>query len=333
METARPRPLCGSASTRAGRHESSPTIRITATHPTAASDAPGVALASPGPIGARGLMSDAARIDRDRIAARVRSRSGLAGHALASSDVDRFVASIELLPPPPATVLDVGCGTGILVDVLEEIGYSAFGLDTDESAMSAMSSSHDVGSIDAIPCADESFDVVVLNEILEHLPVGVYDRGLSESARVARVSVVVTVPNAESLESASTRCRACGCVYSIHGHVRRFEPGQMANLLPGFQLSHLATVGPFKLRHQAIEWHLRRRLLGRWPAQPGARCPQCRYAQRGTSSSTVTEDSLLRRVVRSVLAAPWDRWWMVARFDRVPLAPEPQRGNDRGGRA
>lgn len=37
-------------------------------------------------------------------------------------------AIIDLLPPPPARILDVGCGTGELSKALQEAGYQLEGL-------------------------------------------------------------------------------------------------------------------------------------------------------------------------------------------------------------
>jgi hypothetical protein len=173
-----------------------------------------------------------------------------------------------------------------------------------------------VGLADDLPSGDSSHDIVVLNEVLEHLPVGVFERSLTESARVAARRIIVTVPNAESLESASTRCPRCGCVYSIHGHVRMFEAATMPDLFPGFRMDSLSTVGPYKLRHRVVEWNIRRRLLGRWPAQPGSTCPQCAYQQPRGESPVAERRGVLGRVVRWAYAAPWQRWWLVAEYRR-----------------
>ena len=259
-------------------------------------------------------------LDNARLAHLVRTRSGLGGHALEESDIDRFVATVARLPQPPASVLDLGCGTGVLVDVLGELGYITLGIDTDETAMAAMAQPHLVGDIAALPVEDRAYDVVVLNEVIEHLPVEAYRRGIAEAARVARHRIIVTVPNAESLESASTRCRQCGCVFSIHGHVRRFDRDAMAGLFPGYELSSIGTVGPYKLRHRTVEWFLRRRLLGRWPAQPGSLCPQCGFRQPGAASARHGRSNPIGRLARWAYAMPWERWWLVAQYDRASPA-------------
>jgi len=64
-------------------------------------------------------------------------------HALAKpfSDPDRGAllrqvgAIFELLPPPPAAVLDCGCGTGWLASFLQRSGYAATGVDVAPAAI------------------------------------------------------------------------------------------------------------------------------------------------------------------------------------------------------
>jgi SAM-dependent methyltransferase len=252
--------------------------------------------------------------ERQRIYSLTRERSLLAGHALEDADADRMIAAIERMPEPPCRVLDVGCGAGVLVDVLADLGFAAQGIDIDESVMASMQAPHSVGSIDAIPAGDRSVDVVVVSEVLEHLPVEIYARAIQEIARVAGAHVIVTVPNSESLESASTRCPQCMCVYSIHGHVRRFERADMPRLIPGFALVQLTPIGPQKMRHRSLEWVIRRRLLGRWPAQANAVCPQCGFRQPGARIVSNSR-SILGAIHSIVGAAPWRRWWMIGTYD------------------
>jgi ubiquinone/menaquinone biosynthesis C-methylase UbiE len=52
-----------------------------------------------------------------------------------------------------------------------------------------------VGSADALPFPDQSFDVVLAAEIYEHLPWESFSKCLAEARRVARKRVVVSLPH------------------------------------------------------------------------------------------------------------------------------------------
>jgi hypothetical protein len=246
------------------------------------------------------------------------------GHLLSETDIDRFATVVSWLPASGGTLLDVGTGTGVIPDIAALLGFDAMGVDTDARAMAAMDSPHQVASIANLPFADRSVDVVVVSEVWEHLPVDVFELARAEVARVAKSTVIVTAPNAESLESASTRCRQCGCVYSIHGHVRSITRQDLTTLLPGMKVAQSAQFGPFKVRHRSVEWFLRRRILGRWPKQPGATCPQCHYTQPGELRlSEFGATGGVRRLLRTVVGFPWQRWWLIARYERPAIDGHP----------
>lgn len=69
-----------------------------------------------------------------------------------------------------AHVLDVGCGTGYMLEMLRSVGANASGIDVDPGSVEqAHRRGLDVQrvSIDAVP-VDPGFDVVILNDVIEH---------------------------------------------------------------------------------------------------------------------------------------------------------------------
>ena len=81
-------------------------------------------------------------------------------------NIGRFIA-------PPASFLDVGCAFGGLVSAASHLGYSASGLDISSYAVNyAEKQGVDVrlGTLEPGVLPKESFDIVVLAEVLEHLP-------------------------------------------------------------------------------------------------------------------------------------------------------------------
>ena len=85
---------------------------------------------------------------------------------------------------PGGSVLDVGCGTGLLQRRVRALGYSHYlGIDGSETAIAQALQERDART--EFLCADaeiyapqESFDVIIFNEILYYLsdPVGIFQR-------------------------------------------------------------------------------------------------------------------------------------------------------------
>jgi SAM-dependent methyltransferase len=94
--------------------------------------------------------------------------------------------------PPPATVLDVGCGTGALAARLADSGYDVVGLDASRGMLEVLEQRAPgieavLGSATEIPFADEEFDVSLSVATLHHIadPRDVR-RALAEMTRVVR---------------------------------------------------------------------------------------------------------------------------------------------------
>jgi SAM-dependent methyltransferase len=98
------------------------------------------------------------------------------------------VAAIESLvvEHQPERILEVGCATGRLLGRLDYSGSSLVGLDLSPVALQrvAINSQAPVvqGNAEAMPFADESFDLIVANHIIEHTDDA--DRLMAEIARV-----------------------------------------------------------------------------------------------------------------------------------------------------
>lgn len=108
---------------------------------------------------------------------------------------------VEATVPRASKVLDVGCGTGEMAGKLMRRGYEVWGLDLAESMIRyardrCASDRFEVGDIEHIPFADNTFDAVVCLGVIEYLDTD--EQALREIRRVLKPGgrAVVSTPSA-----------------------------------------------------------------------------------------------------------------------------------------
>jgi 2-polyprenyl-3-methyl-5-hydroxy-6-metoxy-1,4-benzoquinol methylase len=135
-------------------------------------------------------------------------------------------------------VLDFGCGRGDLLVHLFARGIPAEGLEFSEDSARATSERFAgqtlfggvaVGSNTLAP---ESFDVVFLVEVIEHLLDEQIEPTLAEVSRLLAPGgrVVVTAPNCEDLWAETVRCPDCGAVFHQYQHKRSLDARSISAL-------------------------------------------------------------------------------------------------------
>ena len=95
----------------------------------------------------------------------------------------------EVLRFHPATCLVIGAGEGTVVNMMRRLGINVSTCDVAEDLHPDF-----IADIRDLPLDDQSVDVVLCAQVLEHLPFSDVPQALSEIARVARVGAVVSVP-------------------------------------------------------------------------------------------------------------------------------------------
>jgi len=96
----------------------------------------------------------------------------------------------------PQRVLDMGCGPGALICLLDEIGVQADGVDMSEEcralAPGRMGERIQIGSVTDIDLPDDAYDLVVCREVLEHLTVLQVQQAVANMCRISSRFVYVT---------------------------------------------------------------------------------------------------------------------------------------------
>lgn len=195
---------------------------------------------------------------------------------LSPAEVERATVTLAAIPRDCKRILDVGCGDGrISKRVSKELGCYVVGFDLSTVALARLSLPRCCGSAAELPFSDGSFDLIIATEIIEHVPASLYERSLTELARVAGKYILITVPNGENLEENTAVCGACGAHFHIWGHMRTYTPELMERLFSGFDLSYVSSFGnPVEKYHALLLW-IRHRVAGAWAAEAGAVCYKC----------------------------------------------------------
>ena len=98
-------------------------------------------------------------------------------------------------------VLDIGSGDGLFLSLLKQKGIEGEGLDISEEGVAKTRAKGLTASLfdfnDPIPFADNTFDTVVMLDVLEHFYAP--DTLLKEAVRVSKRFVIISVPNFNSL--------------------------------------------------------------------------------------------------------------------------------------
>ncbi len=103
------------------------------------------------------------------------------------------------IPKKRVSILDIGCGTGILYEVLkeEEMDFTYVGIDLSESMIEVGRKRYpgiDLRVMDSekLEFPDKTFDVVFMRSVLHHLPHPV--EALKEMERVSKEIIIVSEP-------------------------------------------------------------------------------------------------------------------------------------------
>lgn len=215
----------------------------------------------------------------------------------------------DLIPKDVTSILDVGCGNGIITNELSS-DFQITGLDSSEAALSYLKCSSILGSIESIPCADHSFDLVMCNEVLEHLDTSTLHKGIRELKRLSRKYILISVPNQEQLQRHLYKCARCGLVNHAYGHVQSISIPRLNNLLlPEYHHLQARLYGTPSQDSFPLLLTLRQQLLGQWFApHEGAKCDAC-----GSTSFMVNRNVLTKAVngVNHLLITAKPFWFSV----------------------
>ncbi|HPA24014.1 MAG TPA: class I SAM-dependent methyltransferase [Candidatus Cloacimonas sp.] len=188
----------------------------------------------------------------------------------------RIAKLLAFLPSDVETILDAGCGNGIITNKLIA-KYQVTGLDISPAALKYLQCPVVQASVTEIPFPAKSFDAVICNEVLEHLDNAALQKAVQELKRVANKYIIISVPYKEQLEKLYYRCANCGFTEHVYGHLQSFSEDTLVSYLaPEFYLKNRDVFGPLNRDFKPLLLKIRQRWLKQW-SNPGsgAKCSRC----------------------------------------------------------
>ncbi len=144
----------------------------------------------------------------------------------------RIQKIVELIPADrDIKIFDLGFGYGHVLLELANRGYTNLGgVDISREAVRDIKERIPngiffIGNVTDIPLKDESIDVVLANEIMEHIPVKGTFRVYDEIKRISKKKgfMLFSVPLGDNLETTTFMCPH-GQLVNPNGHVREYTP-------------------------------------------------------------------------------------------------------------
>lgn len=141
------------------------------------------------------------------------------------------------------TILDIGCGTGHFLQICDKNGWQITGVEPDESAKKIANSitNNSVKDIETLYSFEKnSFDVITLWHVLEHLPdlekqVKLFEKLLKPDGRL-----IIAVPNHKSFDA--KYYKSFWAAYDVPRHLWHFNRESIERLMGKLNLKLIKTL-------------------------------------------------------------------------------------------
>jgi len=91
-------------------------------------------------------------------------------------------------------ILEIGPGPGLYSTLMKNLGFKVTTLDFEKDL-----SPNVIGSIPDIPFKKNSFDLIAVFEVLEHIPFLLFEKSILELSRVSRKNIIFSVPSQKKI--------------------------------------------------------------------------------------------------------------------------------------
>ena len=157
---------------------------------------------------------------------------------------------LRLIPGGYSTALDAGARDGYYSALLANRFPAVTAIDLLKPNVNDSRVTCVEGDLTKMTFPDNSFDVVLCTEVLEHIPN--VEIACREIMRVAKHVIVIGVPYLQDPRIGQVTCRQCGKTGPAWGHVNTFDETRLRNLFGSWKLTQTSFVGKNRERTNAL---------------------------------------------------------------------------------
>jgi SAM-dependent methyltransferase len=165
---------------------------------------------------------------------------------------ERLDDLVDIVPQGYSSLLDVGAGSGYVAGLMTPFFERVTALDLEEPDIADEGIVAVKGDVTQLDFPDDSFDVVLCTEVLEHIPPESLQKACNEICRTARHCVVVGVPHNQDTRVGRTTCRSCGKKNPPWGHVNIFNEELLRRLFHVLRPARISFAGETRTRTNVL---------------------------------------------------------------------------------
>jgi hypothetical protein len=139
--------------------------------------------------------------------------------------------------------LDIGSRDGYLSSLLTKFFLRVTALDLEKPNINNPQIICVQGNVCNLPFNDNSFDLVLCTEVLEHIPSHLLNKACFEITRVCHKHVLIGVPYNQDIRLGRTTCYSCGGKNPPWGHINSFSNENLISLFPDLTVEKISFVG------------------------------------------------------------------------------------------
>lgn len=235
---------------------------------------------------------------------------------LSLDETNRLEKTVSVIPGDVSTALEIGFYDFRLSKLLAE----KFDLVSIDLPRPVMSSNYKLAfaDIQRLPFKNDTFDITICTEVLEHLPGAVLQNGVNELKRVSRKYVLVSVPYKQRIWNEMFKCANCGFVCNSMGHVNYMDENRLTSLFGNTSVEGIELVGTIENYAPDLLYSCANRIGQSWCDFSFGNCPNCQQSSNAVKPNLA--GYVLRRLIwRAESIAGIRPAWIIALF-KLPFA-------------